>query len=104
MSPDRPLVILAGIREEYAPLVRRNSVFWNAGRFDVSWGLFRGARISADSPAALLTGAIEFATPNDPQEAATNGMVFRLNDKAKDDWKTWTPSIRLRLPETAPAK
>ena len=92
------VVIQASIREEYAPLVRRNSVFWNAGRFNVSWGLFRGAQIGADSPAALLTGAIEFATPTDLQDPATNGMVFRLNDKMKDDWKNWSPVIRLSLP------
>lgn len=95
------VLIRARIREEYAPLVRRNSVFWNAGRLNVSWGLFRGAQIGAESPAALLTGAIEFATPTDPQEPAGNGATFRLNDKPKDDWKNWSPVIRLRLPEPA---
>ena len=91
------VVIQALIRAEYAPLVRRNSVFWNAGRFSMSWGLFRGAQIGAESPAALLTGAIDFATPTELQEPATNGMVFRLNDKAKDDWKGWSPAIKLPL-------
>jgi paraquat-inducible protein B len=95
------VVVEARIRPEYAPLVRRNSVFWNAGRFNVSFGLFRGAQIGADSPAALLTGAIEFATPTDLQEAATNGTLFRLYDKVKDDWRNWAPVIPLHLAETS---
>ena len=92
----------ARIREEYAPLVRANSKFWNAGGLDFRFGLFRGAEISAESAKTLLSGGIEFATPNEPDAAASNGAVFRLYEKPDDAWKNWMPAINLKLPEQAP--
>ncbi len=89
------------IREEYAPLVRANSKFWNAGGLSFSFGLFRGAEISAESAKTLLSGGIEFATPTEPGEAVTNGAVFRLYEKSEDSWKNWMPAIKLQLPTQA---
>jgi len=86
------------IREEYTPLVRANSKFWNAGGLNFSFGLFRGAEISAESAKTLLSGGIEFATPTEPGETVTNGAVFRLYEKPEDSWKNWMPPIKLRLP------
>jgi paraquat-inducible protein B len=97
------VVVQARVREEYAPLVRSNSKFWNAGGLDLRVGLFKGAEISALSPQTLLSGGIEFATPTDPGPPASNGAVFELNEKPKDAWKEWRPSIPLRLTEHAPA-
>jgi paraquat-inducible protein B len=97
------VMIRARVREEYAPLVRANSVFWNAGGVDVHVGLFKGAEISAESAQSLLGGGIAFATPPNPGEAVTNGSVFDLSEKSKDEWKTWAPSIPLNLPAQAPA-
>jgi paraquat-inducible protein B len=96
------VVIQALIDAEYAPLVRRNSKFWNAGGIDVHVGLFSGADISATSPRTLISGGIEFATPTDFAEPATNGLAFRLYEEADDDWKNWKPAIPLHLPESAP--
>jgi len=96
------VVLRAQVRPEYAPLVRINSKFWNAGGIDVRIGLFKGAEISAQSARTLLSGGIEFATPSEPSEAASDGTVFELYEKPKDDWKTWTPFIPLQLPEQAP--
>jgi paraquat-inducible protein B len=92
----REVMIKASIQEDYAPLVRINSKFWNAGGLNIHVGLFSGAKISAESPQTIVTGAIEFATPTLAEETATNGIVFALNDKPDDSWKKWAPIIQLR--------
>lgn len=89
--------IQARIQKEYAPLVRANSKFWNAGGIDFRFGLFRGAEISAQSAKTLLSGGIEFATPNEIGAPAADGAFFRLYDKPDDAWKNWMPVIHLNL-------
>jgi paraquat-inducible protein B len=98
----REVVVQARVRREYAPLVRLNSMFWNAGGIKIHVGLFRGAEISAESAQTLLSGGIEFATPTEAGAAASNGAVFELNEKPKDAWKSWEPSIPLPLADQAP--
>jgi paraquat-inducible protein B len=101
----REVVIHARIREEYAPLVRKNSKFWNAGGINVHIGLFSGANISAESAQTLISGGIEFATPPDFQDAETNGAVFILNEKSEDEWEKWSPVIPLHsVPEAVTHK
>jgi paraquat-inducible protein B len=105
----REVVIDAFILGSYAPLVRMNSKFWNAGGLSVHIGLFSGVKISAESAATLISGGIEFATPPDFQDAATNGTVFALNEKEDDAWEKWSPAIALSnpppaWPESQPAK
>lgn len=94
----------ARVQREYAPLVRANSKFWNAGGIDFRFGLFRGAEISAGSAKTLLSGGVAFATPTELGEQAADGAVFRLYDKPEDAWKNWMPVINLKLPEQAPAE
>jgi paraquat-inducible protein B len=91
------------VRPEYAPLVRANSEFWNAGGVDVHVGLFKGIQVSAESTQSLLSGGIAFATPPNPGAPAEEGAVFELNDKPKDEWTKWAPDIPLKLPQQAPA-
>ena len=99
MTPAKSL-IHARIGEEYAPLVRINSKFWNAGGIDFHLGLFSGAKITAESAQTLISGGIDFATPPDFQNAATNGAVFSLNEKSEDEWEKWSPAIPLHsVPE-----
>jgi paraquat-inducible protein B len=96
----REVVIHARIEEEYAPLVRMGSKFWNAGGIDFHLGLFSGAKISAESAQTLVSGGIAFATPPDAQNAATNGAVFILNEKSEAAWEKWSPAIPLHsVPE-----
>jgi paraquat-inducible protein B len=97
----RQVVINAFVRHDYAPLVRTNSKFWNAGGLNVHFGLFSGVQIGAESAQTIVSGGIEFATPTDFQDAATNGTVFDLNEKADDAWKKWAPAIA--LPVSPPA-
>jgi paraquat-inducible protein B len=102
---DREIVIHARIRDEYAPLVGMNSKFWNAGGINIPIGLFSCANISDESAQTLISGSIEFATPPDFQNAATNGAVFSLNEKSEDEWAKWPPVIPLTfVPETMPNK
>jgi paraquat-inducible protein B len=100
----RHVVIHARIREEYAPLVRMNSKFWNAGGINVHFGIFSGAQISAESAQTLISGGIAFATPPDLQNAATQGTFFELNEKEDDSWKDWNPFIPLKITADATNK
>jgi paraquat-inducible protein B len=92
----REVVIHARIAQDYAPLVRLNSKFWNAGGINFHIGLFSGASISAESAQTLISGGISFATPTELAEAATNGTEFTLNEKSADDWLKWSPAIPLQ--------
>ncbi len=87
------------IKKHFAPLVRLNSKFWNAGGINLSVGL-SGADISAQSAEALLAGAIDFATPDRPDKEAPPGTTFRLYDKPEDAWLAWSPSIPLKTNST----
>lgn len=97
----REVVIHARIHADYAPLVKAETKFWNAGGLDVRMGLFKGIQISAESPKTVFSGGIEFATPPEPQTRITNGANFILYDKPEDKWKSWVPAIKLNLPEKA---
>lgn len=95
------VTIHARIRKEYTPLVRTDTKFWNAGGLDIHAGLFRGIDITAESPKTIVSGGIEFATPVDYHDLATNGSVFPLLEKPEEKWKSWAPAIKLELPKEA---
>jgi paraquat-inducible protein B len=96
----RHIVVHARILQNYAPLVRMNSKFWNAGGINAHLGLFSGLNITAESAQTLVSGGIAFATPVDYGSPATNGAVFTLNDKEDTTWQDWNPIIPL---QTMPA-
>jgi paraquat-inducible protein B len=86
--------IHALIEPAFAPLVRQDSQFWNAG--DISMRLkFFGINISAENLKSLVIGGIAFATPTSPGSVATNRSVFPLNEKVDDAWLKWSPSIEI---------
>jgi paraquat-inducible protein B len=88
------------IETNFAPLVRTDSKFWNAGGINVDLKLF-GINISAESLKALVIGGIAFATPPSPGMMATNGDIFPLNEKVDKKWLQWSPAIAIT---NAPAK
>jgi paraquat-inducible protein B len=88
------------IETNFAPLVRTDSKFWNAGGIDVDLKLF-GINISAESFKSLIIGGIAFATPPAPGILASNGSVFPLNKKVDEKWLQWSPSIEIT--NTGPA-
>lgn len=96
----RYVVVHARILQDYAPLVRINSQFWNAGGINAHVGLFSGLNISAESAQTLVSGGVAFATPETYGPPATNGSVFMLNDKEDTSWESWNPIIPLQ-PEPA---
>ncbi|MGH7953065.1 MAG: MlaD family protein [Limisphaerales bacterium] len=100
----RNVIVHARIRQEYAPLVRVDSEFWNAGGINIHFGLFSGAQISAESAQTLVSGGIAFATPPDFGDAATNGSIFQINEKEDDSWKDWNPAIPLHTQPVAKTK
>lgn len=84
------------IYPSYAPLVRRNTVFWNATGIAFDFGWFSGANLRTGSVQSLLAGGIALATPDQPGERANDGEVFTLNDAPQDEWQQWQPDIPLR--------
>jgi paraquat-inducible protein B len=91
------VLIYVEIEPRFAPLVRENSVFWNASGIDVHFGLFSGAEIHTESLKSILAGGIAFATPNEDNmgQRVQQNAVFELYPKVKDEWLKWTPKIRL---------
>jgi len=95
-SADKVLITVA-IKESFAPLVHKNSRFWNVSGMDFDFGLFKGARFQMNSVESLVEGGIAFATPPPPEmgDAAKDSDTFILYDKADKIWLGWSPTITL---------
>ena len=91
------VIIFINIRPYYAPLVRSNSMFWNASGIRVDASLVGGVKIDTESLQTILDGGITFATPDnaDMGDAASQGMSFQLHDTYKQSWLQWSPKIPL---------
>jgi paraquat-inducible protein B len=87
--------ITVDIKSRYAELVRLNSKFWNAGGIHANLSL-SGINIAAQSAEALLSGGIDFATPDTAEKEAPAGTEFRFYDKPEDAWLGWAPAIELK--------
>jgi paraquat-inducible protein B len=95
LGPESQTVrITVEIQKHYAPLVRLNSRFWNAGGVNVNIGL-NGASISAQSVQTLVSGGVAFATPDLSEKEAPAESAFRLYDKPDETWLAWSPKIPL---------
>lgn len=88
--------IHVNIFRKYAPLVRKNTRFWNASGIGTSISLF-GAKMKTESLEAILAGGIAFATPNNKQMGPVieDGAVFFLYDEPENEWLKWKPDIDL---------
>jgi len=89
------------IETNFAPLVRADSKFWNAGGISAHFGLFSGLSMGAENLKSLVIGGIAFATPSPPGILATNGGIFPLNEKVDPAWLGWSLAIVIT---NAPAK
>lgn len=82
------------IRRKFAPLVRENSIFWNAGGISMDLR-FLGISFNAENLKSVVLGGVAFTTPDDYGKLATNNMVFALYEKAENKWLAWSPAIVL---------
>lgn len=84
------------IWQRFARVVTKRSEFWRLSGADVKGGIFSGISAKLDSLRTLISGGIEFATP---EEGATlpaqDGADFSLHEEPKKDWLTWAPIIPL---------
>lgn len=87
--------IFVHIDPRYAPLVKDNSVFWNATGINFDFGWLSGASLKTGSVQSILAGGIAFATPNEPGPSANDGSNYTLHEAPQEQWLKWTPSIPL---------
>ncbi|MCL1089342.1 MlaD family protein [Shewanella profunda] len=72
------VVISAFIQEQYAQLVKKNSLFWNVSGVKVDASL-TGIKVSSESLASILAGGVTFSS-DDNAPKAQNGDRFSLYD------------------------
>jgi len=95
LSEDAKTVrIHARIEPRYATLVRSNSRFWNASGISAHFG-FGGLDVETESLESIMAGGVAFATPTEPGAPVKAGTIFPLHPKAEEDWKRWSPPIRI---------
>jgi paraquat-inducible protein B len=82
------------IDHTYAPLVRENTEFWDAGGVKASLGFF-WIKVDSTPLASLTLGGIAFATPNDSAMGprAASGRRFTLHPEPRREWLRWKPSL-----------
>ena len=91
-NDSRHVRVHLNILNEYATLVRTNSVFWNSSGISAKFGL-KGLKVHTESLESILAGGIGLATPNSPEARAKKDSVFRLHPEVQDKWLKWSPEI-----------
>lgn len=82
------------IERRFAPLVRENSRFYEAGVLDLDLG-FTGLRARLDSLETLMVGGVSLVTPDTQGERVEPDARFVVEAEENDDWAAWRPSIPL---------
>ncbi len=95
----RQVLYNAFIREEFSPLVRENTRFWNTSGVDISAGA-TGIKVRTPSFQAMLAGGASFGIPDglEAGKPAPDEMIFRLyadEDVAKNS--LFNPSLKFLL-------
>lgn len=93
------VLIRIRVEQAYVDLVRTNTRFWNAGGSPLQISLFGGGA-PRKSLQSVITGAIEFATPEESAEVAPDGHRFDLNKESEKEWLKWAPRIPINAPDT----
>ena len=96
LSPDSKRVwIHLDIDNDYRPLVRQNSRFWNVSGIRVHAGLFSGINIKTESLETIVGGGVAFATPEGAAmgDIAREEQHFKLYEKPRPEWLRWQPQI-----------
>lgn len=82
------------VLQRYAGLVRTGSAFWNVSGLTVSGGLLKGIQLELESIRSLVTGGIEFASP-EKSPPARSGATFFLHDQPRKEWLSWNARIAI---------
>ena len=87
------VVLTTSIRNEYAPLLRENTRFWNISGVKISGGLI-SLNVQASAFESRGLGGVEFATPAGPAggETVKPGHAYDLYDSPRKEWLLWTPT------------
>jgi paraquat-inducible protein B len=72
--------------------VRSNTVFYNASGVDLAVGL-SGLALRAPSLESVLSGGVEFATPERPGTLVQNGTTFQLEAQPPKGAAEWSPDL-----------
>ncbi len=97
------VVVRIRVQRPYTDLVRATTRFWNAGGAALQFSLFGGSA-QKKSLQSIITGAIGFATPEEPAAAAADGAQFPLAKDPEDEWLKWHPAIPIKASDTMPEK
>lgn len=87
------------IETNFAPLVRPDTKFWNAGGISVRLK-FIGLAMSAENLKSLIIGGIAFATPEGTASPVSAGTTFMLYERPENDWLKWSPAIPITSSKT----
>jgi len=89
------VLLTVNIKEEYAHLLRENSIFWNLKTVDFDWKLFKGfmLRTTSNPLKTLLIGGIAFSTPPYSGPMVKPGHTFTLQSGFDESWLYWEPNI-----------
>ncbi|PIE73295.1 MAG: hypothetical protein CSA20_04230 [Deltaproteobacteria bacterium] len=96
LSPSFQTVsIKAMIDDQYRPIIRQNTKFWNVSGARLEGGIFSGLTIATESLKSIISGGIALATPDEEQtsEPVQSGHHFTLYDKADPQWLDWSPDV-----------
>ncbi|HTB86202.1 MAG TPA: MlaD family protein [Candidatus Sulfotelmatobacter sp.] len=90
------------IETNFAPLVRTDSMFWNAGGVKADLRFFK-LDFNAQTFKSMVIGGIAFATPSPPGPEANANSTFTLFEKEDAKWLEWSPSIPISPKNENPA-
>ncbi|HZL13159.1 MAG TPA: MlaD family protein [Verrucomicrobiae bacterium] len=83
------------LKPNFAPLVRTNTVWWNAGGINIDWHLLLRFTMTAENLRSIVTGGIAFATPNEPGPPAPPETIYVLHEKPEEEWLAWSPRMNI---------
>ncbi len=89
------ILLTLNIKEEYAHLLRSNTIFWNPKTIDLEWHLFRGFMMKAtpNPIKSILFGGISFSTPPILGKKVNRGHIYNLTPGFSEEWLHWEPNI-----------
>lgn len=88
--------IYINIWPEHQQLVKTASRFWTASGVRIKAGLFSGVDIAAESLETIVSGGINFATPQVSSAPASSNMRFTLLTE-EPDWDKLQPAKKARF-------